>query len=62
MDTVVIAIQHDDLAEEKFGGSEREEHTYICSEIMENVIKAVIPASSWTVIQDHHQRYGEIRS
>jgi len=45
VDTVVIAIQHDDLAEEKFEGSEREEHTYICSEIMENVIKAVIPAS-----------------
>ncbi len=45
VDTVVIAIQHDDLAEEKFEGSEREEHTYICSEIMENVIKAVIPDS-----------------
>ena len=45
VDTVVIAIQHDDLAEEKFEGSEREEHSYICSEIMENVIKAVIPTS-----------------
>jgi len=45
VDTVVIAIQHDDLAKEKFEGSEREEHTYICSEIMENVIKAVIPDS-----------------
>ena len=45
MDTVVIAIQHDDLAKEKFEGSEREEHSYICSEIMENVIKTVIPTS-----------------
>ena len=45
VDTVVIAIQHDDLAEEKFEGSEREEHNYICSEIMENVIRAVIPDS-----------------
>ena len=31
VDTVVIAIQHDDLAKEKFEGSEREEHSYICS-------------------------------
>ena len=45
VDTVVIAIQHDDLAKEKFEGSESEEHSYICSEIMENVIKAVIPTS-----------------
>ena len=45
VDTVVIAIQHDDLAKEKFEGSEKEEHRYIFSEIMENVIKAVIPSS-----------------
>ena len=45
LDTVVIAIQHDDLAKEKFEGSESEEHSYICSEIMENVIKTVIPTS-----------------
>ena len=45
VDTVVIAIQHDDLAKEKFEGNEREEHSYICSEIMENVIKSVIPTS-----------------
>ena len=45
VDTVVIAIQHDDLAKERFEGSEREEHNYICSEIMENVIKSVIPTS-----------------
>ena len=31
VDTVVIAIQHDDLAKEKFEGSEREEHSYILS-------------------------------
>ena len=45
VDTVVIAIQHDDLAKEKFEGSETEEHSYIFSEIMEKVIKAVIPPS-----------------
>ena len=45
VDTVVIAIQHDDLAKERFEGNEREEHSHICSEIMENVIKSVIPTS-----------------
>ena len=45
VETVVIAIQHDDLAKEKFEGSLREEHRYICSEIMERVIKPVIPTS-----------------
>ena len=45
VETVVIAIQHDDLAKEKFEGSEKEEHSYICSEIMEKVIKPVIPTS-----------------
>ena len=45
VETVVIAIQHDDLAKEKFEGSEMQEHSYICSEIMEKVIKAVIPTS-----------------
>ena len=45
VDTVVIAIQHDDLAKEKFEGSEREEHSYICSEVMEHVIETVIPTS-----------------
>ena len=44
-DTVVIAIQHDDIAGEKFGGSERDEHAYIFSEVMDKVIKPVIPTS-----------------
>ncbi len=44
-DTVVIAIQHDDIAGEKFGGSEKDEHDFIFSEVMEKVIKTVIPSS-----------------
>ena len=43
-DTVVIAIQHDDIAGDKFGGSEKEEHDFIFSEILEKVIKPVIPS------------------
>ena len=62
MDTVVIAIQHDDLAKEKFEGSEREEHSYICSEIMENVIKTVIPLLFWTVIRRSSSTVREVRS
>ena len=44
-DTVVIAIQHGDIAGEKFGGSEREEHEFIFSEVLDKVIKPVIPTS-----------------
>jgi S-adenosylmethionine synthetase len=44
-DTVVIAIQHDDIAGEKFGGSEKDEHAYIFSEVLDKVIKPVIPSS-----------------
>ena len=44
-DTVVIAIQHDDIAAEKFGGSEKDEHAYIFSEVLDKVIKPVIPSS-----------------
>ncbi len=44
-DTVVIAIQHDDIAGEKFGGSEKEEHDFIVSEVLEKVIKPVIPST-----------------
>jgi len=44
-DTVVIAIQHDDIAGEKFGGSEKEEHDFISSEVLEKVIKPVIPST-----------------
>ena len=43
-DTVVIAIQHDDIAGDKFGGSEKEEHDFIFSEVLEKVIKPVIPS------------------
>ncbi len=42
---IVIAIQHDNLADEKFGGSVEEEHDFIFSEISEKVIDAVIPDS-----------------
>ena len=44
-DTVVIAIQHDDIAGERFGGSEKDEHGFIFSEVLEKVIKPVIPSS-----------------
>ena len=45
VDTVVIAIQHDDIAGEKFGGSEKDEHDFIFKEVLEGVIKPVIPSS-----------------
>ena len=41
--TVVIAIQHDDIAGERFSGSEDDEHDFIFSEILEKVIRQVIP-------------------
>ena len=41
--TVVIAIQHDDIAEERFSGNEDDEHDFIFSEIFDKVIKQVIP-------------------
>ena len=45
VDTVVIAIQHDDIAGEKFGGNENDEHDFIFKEVFEGVIKSVIPES-----------------
>jgi len=45
VDTVVIAIQHDDIAGEKFGGSEHDEHEFIFTEVLDKVIKSVIPSS-----------------
>ena len=45
LDTVVIAIQHDDLANEMFDGDEEREHAFICSEIEEKIIRKVIPKS-----------------
>ena len=43
LDTIVIAIQHDDLANEKFGGNEEKEHEFIVEEITKKVIGKVIP-------------------
>ena len=43
LETVVIAIQHDDLAREKFDGDEVKEHDFIVKEISEKIIKKVIP-------------------
>ena len=45
VDTVVIAIQHDDIAGEQFSGSENDEHAFIFSEVLEKVIRSVIPSS-----------------
>jgi len=43
LDTVVIAIQHDDLANERFSGDEGKEHELIFDEVNENIIKKVVP-------------------
>ena len=43
LDTIVIAIQHDDLANEMFDGDVQKEHEFIVNEIMEKVIKEVVP-------------------
>ena len=45
IDTIVIAIQHDDIANEQFAGDEQKEHDFIVSEITEKVIKKVVPES-----------------
>ena len=45
VETVVIAIQHDDIATERFGGDVHKEYEFIVSEINEKVIDAVIPSS-----------------
>ncbi|DAC12026.1 MAG TPA: methionine adenosyltransferase, partial [Candidatus Poseidoniales archaeon] len=45
VETVVIAIQHDDIARERFGGDVQKEYEFIVSEINEKVIDAVIPSS-----------------
>jgi len=45
VDTVVIAIQHDDIAGEKFGGREDDEHDFIFSEVLDKIIRPVIPSS-----------------
>ena len=43
VDTVVIAIQHDDLAHERFGGDEKAERDFIQEEVEENIIFATFP-------------------
>ena len=43
VDTVVIAIQHDDLANERFGGIEEAEREFIHQEIEEKIIRTTIP-------------------
>ena len=45
VDTVVIAIQHDDIAGEKFNSSEEDEHAFIFSEVLDKVIRPIIPSS-----------------
>tara|TARA_B100001250_G_scaffold130357_1_gene111090 strand:+ start:12561 stop:13805 length:1245 start_codon:yes stop_codon:yes gene_type:complete len=44
IDTIVIAIQHDDLAETKFNGDVQKEWEYISSEVEEKIISKVIPS------------------
>ena len=44
LETVVIAIQHDDLANEKFDGNVQKEHDFIVEEITEKIINKVIPS------------------
>ena len=48
VETVVIAIQHDDLATERFDGDIGKEYEFIVSEINEKVIDQVIPSSLMT--------------
>lgn len=43
LDTIVIAVQHDDLANEKFNGDEQKEHDFIFEEVCQKVIKKVVP-------------------
>ena len=43
VDTIVIAIQHDDLAGDRFGGSVKDEQDFIYSEVHSKIIKEVVP-------------------
>ncbi len=43
--TVVIAIQHDDIAGGMFGGNVDEEHDFIFSEVISKVVENVIPGN-----------------
>jgi S-adenosylmethionine synthetase len=44
IDTIVVAIQHDDLAESKFEGDLEKEWEFIKSEVEEKIIAKVIPS------------------
>ena len=41
--SLIMAVQHDDLASKRFGGDTLEEHRFIESEIMEKIIRPTIP-------------------
>ena len=41
--SLIMAVQHNDLASERFGGDTLEEHRFIESEIMEKIIRPTIP-------------------
>ena len=43
LETVVVAVQHDDLANKEFDGDEQREHDFIVKEIEEKIINKVIP-------------------
>ena len=43
VDTVVIAIQHDDLAGDKFEGDMDQEHEFIFSEVHSKIINKLVP-------------------
>jgi len=43
LDTVVIAIQHDDLANEMFEGDVDKEHEFIFNDVKEKIIMKVVP-------------------
>ena len=43
VDTIVIAIQHDDLAGDIFNGSIDQEHEFIYTEILSKIINKVVP-------------------
>ena len=42
--TVIIAIQHDDQLKQQFGDSEDEELNYVRKQVLEHVVREVIPA------------------
>ena len=48
LDTIVIAIQHDDLANEMFDGNVDMEHDFIFKEVKEKIIMKVVPSELLT--------------